>query len=344
MSEAGEATTAASRTAGTRMPRTELERLSNPELPASVLAALEERGAWRTFASGDVIFEVGDPSYDFVAFRTGSVDIVDRDGDRTVVTATSPGFLGEIGLLMGQSAFLAAVAAEEVEALVVPQDALRDLVASVPEVADVLVTAFAARRRSLIEWGTGGLTIVGEDGDAAVTRLRSWASRSRLPHRFVDCGDEAALAELRETCELPDRGVAAVIGKSNVLTDPTPAQLASAIGLDLGLSCGDHFDLAVVGAGPAGLAAAVYAASEGLKTLVVDDTAIGGQAGTSSRIENYLGFSTGVSGGELAYQGEIQAVKFGARFAVPRRVTRLRPADATDGGSTPSCSWTTGCA
>ena len=312
------------RSTATREPRTHEERLAYPQLSPEVLAALEGRGVWRVFEGGDVVFDVGQPGYDFVYFRTGSIDIVDRDGDRKVITANSPGFLGELGLLMGQSTFLAAVAAERCEALVVPHEALRELVAAVPELADAVVTAFAMRRRNLIEWGAGGLTILGPEGDPAVTRLLSYASRNRLPHRFVDRADAAAVAELAETCALPAAGVVAITGRSVVLEDPTPAGVATALGLDLGLSCGDRFDLVVVGAGPAGLAAAVYGASEGLRTLVVDDTAIGGQAGTSSRIENYLGFSTGVSGGELAYQGEIQAVKFGARFAVPRRVTRLR--------------------
>ena len=154
--------------------------------------------------------------------------------------------------------------------------------------------------------------------------LLEFASRNRIPHRFVDRAEAAAVAEIAAACALPETGTAVITGRNAVLADPDKRALADALGLRFAVDAARTYDLTVVGAGPGGLAAAVYGASEGLSTLVVEDTAIGGQAGTSSRIENYLGFSTGVSGAELAYQGEIQAVKFGARLAVPRRAVALR--------------------
>ena len=251
-----------------------------------------------------------------------------------VVTIEAPNFIGELGMLMGQGTFLAGVARGETRVVVVAQDRLRDLVATVPEIADVVVTAFAARRRLLMEWAEGGLTIVGHESDRDTIRLLTFASRNRIPHRFVDRDDAAEMARVGATCRLPEAGTAIVTGRAEVLDRPSPREVAAALGMDLPVepasqadgdatTGGRVHDLAIVGGGPAGLAAAVYGASEGLSTLVIEDAGIGGQAGTSSRIENYLGFSTGISGSELAYQGEIQAVKFGARFAVPRRATGL---------------------
>ena len=306
------------------VPRNELEAAAWPPLADAVLRQLREAGGKRSFEAGDVLFEVGQPGYDFFYLEQGSVDIVDRAGDRVVVTIHAPNFLGELGMLLGQGTFLAGVASQAVEAVVVPQGRLRELVAAVPEIGDAIVTAFAARRRLLIEWGSGGLRIVGRDGDAAAVRLREFASRNRIPHEFVDRDDEGAMRELADVVSVPAEGVAAVTGRSQVLDSPSTQELARALGFELAVARDDLYDLIVIGAGPAGLAAAVYGSSEGLCTLVIEDTAIGGQAGTSSRIENYLGFSTGISGAELAYQGVIQAVKFGARFAMPRRAVELK--------------------
>jgi thioredoxin reductase (NADPH) len=316
-----------------------LERQAWPALADDQIARLRAEGARRTLADGDVLFEVGQASYDFALILEGGIDIVDRAGDRVVVTIEAPNFVGELGMLMGQGTFLAGVARGETRVIVVAQDRLRDLVATVPEIADVVVTAFAARRRLLMEWAEGGLTIVGREGDRETVRLLTFAARNRIPHRFVDRGDTAGMARLAASCDLPDDGTTVVTGRSDVLMRPAPREVAAALGMDLPVgpardaegdatTGGRVHDLAIVGGGPAGLAAAVYGASEGLSTIVIEDAAIGGQAGTSSRIENYLGFSTGIPGSELAYQGEIQAVKFGARFAVPRRATGLRSASA----------------
>lgn len=318
----------------TAAPHSDLERQAWPVLAPDLIARLRAEGGQRSLADGDVLFEVGQKSYDLALILHGVIDIVDRSGDRVVVTIEAPNFVGELGMLMGQGTFLAGVARGQTEVIVVAQDRLRELVATVPEIADVVVTAFAARRRLLMEWAEGGLTIVGRESDRATIQLLTFASRNRIPYRFVDRANKDEMQRLTATCDLPAEGAAVITGHSDVLTDPSPRTLAAALGMDLSLDPesnelnaatteGRVYDLAIVGAGPAGLAAAVYGASEGLSTIVIEDTAIGGQAGTSSRIENYLGFSTGVSGSELAYQGEIQAVKFGAHFAVPRRAIGL---------------------
>jgi thioredoxin reductase (NADPH) len=308
-------------------PQSALERVAWPVLSASVLALLRAAGSQRNVGPGDILFEVGQATYDLIYVEQGALQIVDRAGDQVVATITVNNFCGELGMLMGKGAFLTCVAHEPSKVIVVPVAKVRELVATVPEVSDVIVTAFSARRRILIERGQGGLTLIGRDGDADLQRVREFVSRSRIPYRFVDRSDDAAMRELKASCRFPAEGTVAVTGRSLVLASPTPSTLAAALGLALTVDKSTVLDLVIVGAGPAGLAAAVYAASEGLSCLVVEDTAIGGQAGTSSRIENYLGFSTGISGTELAYQGEIQAFKFGARITVPRRAVKLTQTD-----------------
>lgn len=308
-------------------PQSELERAAWPELPPELVQLLREAGTEESVDAGHVLFEVGQPGYDFFYIDSGQVDIVDRTRGSVVVSVHGPNFLGELGLLMGQGTFFAGVAARPTQLVRVTGPAIRTLIATVPELSDILVTAFASRRRRLLEWGEGGMTIVGHQGDVDCLRLLEFVSRNRVPHRFVDRGDSGAMAELGDVPNLPDEGTVLINFCGRVLESPAPLDAARLTGLDLTVDKEELFHLAVVGAGPAGLAAAVYAASEGLHTLVIEDTAIGGQAGTSSRIENYLGFSTGISGADLAYQGEIQAIKFGARITVPRRAVGLREVD-----------------
>jgi thioredoxin reductase (NADPH) len=305
------------------IPRTELETIAWPVLGPELIEALCSVGEERPFESGEVFFDVGQDSYDLVYVKEGAIDIVDRMNDRVVITISAPNLVGELGLLMDQGTFFAGIGKEAGTAIVVPRDALKTLLATVPELSDVVVSAFSARRRLLIEWNEGGLTIVGHEDHPATLRLLQFLSRSRLPHRFVDRSDGDAVADLGLGDADLTASTFAILGRRDVLVDPSASDLARELNLDLAVGGDVVVDLAVVGAGPAGLASAVYAASEGLSTLVIEDTAIGGQAGTSSRIENYLGFSTGIPGGELAYQGQIQAVKFGARFTVPRRATAL---------------------
>ena len=307
----------------TSEPKTALERAAWPELDDNFVETLRRNGETRPFVKGDVLFEVGQDGYDFIYIEGGAVEVLDRSDDHVIVCIRDGNFMGDLGMLMGQKTFLAAVACEDGTAIVVPQQRLRELVATVPEIGDAVVTAFGARRRLLMEWGEGGLVIVGDENEPCALRLREFASRSQMPYRWVDRDDDAAMTQLRQTCDVPVEGTFAVVGHSDVVANPSPRDLACAMGLDLVADTDEIFDVLVVGAGPAGLAASVYAASEGLKVLAIEDTAIGGQAGTSSRIENYLGFPKGVSGAELAYRGEIQAVKFGARVTAPRRATSL---------------------
>ncbi len=303
--------------------RTALELAAWPEVSAQVRAAFERVGHRFAFEKGHCFFEVGDENSQFIFIEEGEVDVLDRLDDHVVGRIKADSFVGELGLLMGQKTFLAAEAHTAGTAVIVPREELLELVQNVPEVADCVVGAFAARRKMLIDKGEGGLTIVGSDSDPTTVRLLEFAGRNGIPYRFVDRADEAGLSELRESCELPRDGTSVITARGKVLDAPEPCELASRLGLDLSVSKDEVFDLAIVGAGPGGLAAAVYGASEGLKTVIVEDTAIGGQAGTSSRIENYLGFPGGISGGDLAFRAQVQAIKFGAAIAAPRRATSL---------------------
>ena len=198
----------------------------------------------------------------------------------------------------------------------VPRDTMLGLMARVPEMSDIIIGVLAARRRRQIEDGDGALRLIGEDESLAVRRVAAFLSRNRIPYRSLPLDDGAAPA--------------VIFGADQLIEDPTPARVARLLGLDIRLDAAQTVDVLIVGGGPAGVAAAVYAGAEGLAALVVEDLAVGGQAGTSSRIENYMGFPTGISGADLVWRGEVQAMKFGTRFAVPLRATGIeRQADGS---------------
>jgi thioredoxin reductase (NADPH) len=300
----------------------EIEIQAWPEFDGEVLELLESAGEVIHPEPGEVVWEGGE-SYDLYLVRAGGLCLLDRRDDRVVVVVEPGDFVGELGMLMGQPAFLGGVSMAGTTLLRVRVADLRRLIATSVELGDLVLSAFDARRRMLTRWGEGGLVLAGDD-DRHLNRLREFAERNHIPYRTVLRSDGAAWAEVAATCALPETGAAVVTGRGQVLADPTTRDLATATGLDLGgLADQAGCDLLVVGAGPAGLAAAVYGASEGLDVVLVEDVAPGGQAGTSSRIENYLGFPRGVAGNELARSAMLQAVKFGTRLVSPRSVTGL---------------------
>jgi thioredoxin reductase (NADPH) len=294
-----------------------------PEFDEESLRLLESVGQVIHPEDGEILWDGGE-AYDLYLVRAGGIGLVDRRDDRVVVVVEPGDFVGELGMLMGQPAFLAGVAMPSSTLLRVPVADLRRLIATSVDLGDLMVSAFDARRRMLTRWGEGGLVLAGDD-DRDLHRLQEFAERNHVPYRVVLRSDRSAWAEVAATSALPEAGAAVVAGRGRVLTEPTTRELATAIGLDLGGLNGREArcDLLIVGAGPAGLAAAVYGASEGLDVVLVEDVAPGGQAGTSSRIENYLGFPRGVAGNELARSAMLQAVKFGVRLVSPRSVTGL---------------------
>jgi thioredoxin reductase (NADPH) len=300
-----------------------------PRLSEQQIAVLSRVGERREIAPGDVLFEEGDQDYDFFVVLEGKVAMVeDKGGEERVLAVHGPGrFLGELGMLTGQAVFVGAVAREPGAVMAVPIDELRRLVARDGALGDLILRAFLLRRSILIEL-QAGLRIVGSRYSPDTHRLRQFAARNRLPHSWIDVEADRGAEQLLTTLGVrPEETPVVIWDGQHVLRNPSNAELARAIGLATARPPEALCDVVVVGAGPAGLASAVYGASEGLDTVVIDAIATGGQAGTSPRIENYLGFPSGISGGELAERATIQAEKFGARITVPGQASALERAD-----------------
>jgi thioredoxin reductase (NADPH) len=306
----------------------ELRRRANTPLPERLLARIEAHGERRLVAAGEVLYRADDRQYPFIYAYSATLRICDPTG--MVLGVMSPGqFTGELALLLGQTSFSDCVVTEPGEVLVVRQPKIVELVQVDPEVADLVLPAFAARRLQLIQRHQGTLTLVGREDAPALRRVLVYADRNRIPYRWIDPSDPAQRPDVPAIAG-DNGGVKVVVRGRHVLTDPSVADVARALGLDLAVSDREPADLIIVGAGPAGLSAAVYGASEGLGTILLDDVVIGGQAASSSRIENFLGFPTGLSGADLAFRAELQAVKFGARVATPRHAHKLQASSDPD--------------
>jgi thioredoxin reductase (NADPH) len=276
---------------------------------------------------GDTLFRPGDLTYDLVLIEQGVIDIVSTATDGTpeqvVVQHKAGAFLGELNLLTGQTVYLTARVSQAGTIYRVPPESFRRLMAEDPELSDLLLKAFLARREFLRDSPAArNLEIVGSSLSAGALALRTYAARQRLPHLWFDSetveGRAVMSAAALTLADLP-----AVLTPGRVLRSATPGELAEHLGLSYHRAAGNAVDLAVVGGGPAGLAAAVYGASEGLQTVLIDAVATGGQAAASSRIENYLGFPLGVSGSELTGRASIQALKFGAELSSPCKAASL---------------------
>ncbi len=309
------------------------EGAGSPGITASVtlsdadLAALAPYGTERRVEVGDVLFRAGDVDVDFHVVVEGAVDILrdDLDGEVLVVTHGAHRFLGELSMLTGQRAYLTARVSQAGRVLVIPPDQFRRLGSAVPELADAIFRTFVARRE-LLRTGEGAraIRIIGSRYSAEALALRAFASRNRLVHTWIDLEDADDVDVLLADLGLRARDTPVVITPTAVLRRPTPGEFADHLGLTYHATPGFLFDLVVVGTGPAGLAAAVYGASEGLNTISLDAVAFGGQAGASSRIENYVGFPTGVSGGDLTARAAIQALRLGAKLNAPCEAAGLR--------------------
>ena len=300
-----------------------------PRLSDAQIETLARHGERQRVEPGEVLFREGDKRYDFFVVLDGKVVVVaGYGGEERMIAVHGPRrFLGELSLLTGQAAFFTAVVREPGEVLVVPVERLRALVTQDTVLGDIVLRAYLLRREMLIGLGAG-FQIVGSRFSPDSRSLREFAARNRLPHRWIDLEEDEAAEALLNGLDVAPEETPVVIWRGNqVLRNPSNEELAQMIGLRARSVAEDVCDLLVVGAGPAGLAAAVYGASEGLGTVALDAVATGGQAGTSPRIENYLGFPSGISGAELADRAEIQAEKFGARISVPAEATALDERD-----------------
>jgi thioredoxin reductase (NADPH) len=298
-----------------------------PRLTEAQFARLTSFGTPETVETGEVLYGPGDPTYDLIVIEGATVEIVQpatRDAPEESLVRFGPGaFLGELNLLTGQAVYLIARVVENGRVHRIAPASFRRLMAEDPELSDILLEAFQARREILTHNGASrGLEIIGSAMDPASLALRTYAARRRLPHLWFDA-DSVAGHSLLKAASLTSADLPAVLLPDRALKQATPGELAETLGLTYRGDSGGSVDLAVVGAGPAGLAAAVYAASEGLNTVLLDGVGPGGQAAASSRIENYLGFPSGISGAELAERAETQALKFGARLSTPCEVVAI---------------------
>jgi thioredoxin reductase (NADPH) len=296
-------------------------------LSTSQLERLAELGEVRTADVGDVLFRVGDRRYPFIAIIEGEVAILDADG-RELVRHRASGFLGELNFLTGQTVFVTAVVTKPLRYIAVDRESLRPLLFEDGPLSELLLSTFTARREALQRVQGIGIEIVGPRSSEATMRIVDFARSNRIPFTWRDpehTADEvtASLVAALDTASLP---LVRLPGGTE-LRGPSTGEVSRALGIGRELATREEVDLLVVGGGPAGLGAAVYGASEGLETLVVESTALGGQAGSSRRIENYLGFPAGITGAELTGRAVTQARKFGARTASPYRAVSLEPGD-----------------
>jgi thioredoxin reductase (NADPH) len=281
-------------------------------LSAAQLATLAGLGEERSAGVGDVLYRVGDRQYPFIAILEGEVAIRDPAGNEILRHGASR-FLGELNFLSGQSVFVTAVVTEPLRYIAVERDRMRAVLFEDGPLSDLVLSTFIARREALQAVDGLGLSIVGPRSSEATMRMLDFARRNRMPYSWRD--------------EEPAEGAAPEVRLPGdvVLSAPSVGDVSRALGIGRVLAAREEVDLLVVGGGPAGLGAAVYGASEGLDTLVVERTVLGGQAGTSRRIENYLGFPAGINGAELTSRAVTQARKFGAKPATPYRAVALEP-------------------
>jgi thioredoxin reductase (NADPH) len=297
----------------------------SPILSAAQLETLREVGEERTAAPGDVLYDVGDERYPFIAVLEGEAAILDTAGDEIVRHGAS-GFLGELNLMSGQTVYLRAVATEPMRYIAVEREALRPLLFEDGPLGDLLLSAFTARREALQQHQGIGVEVLGPRSSPATREMVDYLRRGRLPYTWHDPEHEGDPALTTLVAQIPADELPLVrLPGGTELRRPSGGDVWRALGIGAELAAREEVDLLVVGGGPAGIGAAVYGASEGLDTLVIESTVLGGQAGVSRRIENYLGFPAGISGTELTTRAITQARKFGARMATPYRAAALEP-------------------
>jgi thioredoxin reductase (NADPH) len=297
-----------------------------PRLNAAQIDRIATLGKRRKVKTGDVMFDAGDRNTAFFLVIEGAIEILRpvAGGEERVVLQGPGEFTGEINMLSGRRALVRGRVAEDGEVVEVDREHLKALVQRDFELSEILMRAFILRRAGLVSMGTSALVLIGSRHSARTLTLREFLTRNAQPFTYEDVETDPAVQALLDRFGVSIGEVPVIVCTSgHVFRNPTVESLAKELGLSVELDATAVRDLVIVGAGPAGLGAAVYAASEGLDVLVLEATAPGGQAGTSSRIENYLGFPTGISGEELASRAFAQAEKFGATLAIGRRAARL---------------------
>lgn len=297
-----------------------------PLLTAAEVARMQRFGTLQAHPGGTRLITAGEPGAGMFVVLKGVVAVSQRDGLGRVTPIVHHGrghFMGEVGSLSGQPSLVDGIAQDDVEVLLLRPGQLRALIVAEADLGERLVRALILRRVALIEAGASGPVLIGETGSADLLRLQNFLRRNGQPHHVVDACRDPSAAALMEQYGAAACEPLAVCPDGTVLVNPDENTLARCIGMVDTVAHDDLYDVAVIGAGPAGLATAVYAASEGLSVVVLDCRAYGGQAGASARIENYLGFPTGISGEALAGRAYVQAQKFGAEMLIPAEVQSL---------------------
>src|SRR5882762_5113140 len=298
-----------------------------PVLTASEIARMRRFGEVRRYKDGEALFKTGKPGPGMFVILSGHVAITQRDGlgHITPVIDQGPGqFLAEIGQLSGRAALVDGHAEGDIETLLIPPERMRALLVAEADLGERIMRALILRRVSLIQSGVGGAVLIGPTNSSGVVRVQRFLTRNGIPHHLLDPERDHDAAELiARYSPSPTDWPLAVIADGTVLRNPGESELARALGMIGGPAGNKIYDAAIVGCGPAGLATAVYAASEGLSVVLLDARSFGGQAGASARIENYLGFPTGISGQALAGRAFTQAQKFGADIMIPMAAKSL---------------------
>jgi thioredoxin reductase (NADPH) len=297
-----------------------------PTLTAAQIDRIRPLGRLRSASSGEILFKPNDTNVPFFVVLSGHIEIVQPavDAERPITTHQAGGFTGEMTMISGQRCLVLGRTTEPSELLELTGDGLRTLVGKDAELSEILLRAFILRRLELIRAGLGNVVLMGSRHSAKTLELREFLSRNGYPYTYVDLDTDRTSQELLDRFHVQASEVPVVICSGvHVMRSPSIQEVARCLGFNGVLDGEQVRDVIIIGAGPAGLAAAVYGASEGLDTLVIETQAPGGQAGSSSKIENYLGFPTGVSGLELAARATTQAQKFGARMVIARNVVRV---------------------
>src|SRR6266852_5579720 len=297
-----------------------------PVLTAAQISRVRSGSKVREVKKGEILFEPGDTNVPFFVLLSGGMEIVQPDlrGERPIATHGPGNFTGEMTMISGRGTLVRGRVTEPGEFLELSADGLRSLVARDAELSEIFMRAFILRRLALITRGQGNVILMGSRHCASTLRIREFLGRNVHPYTYVDLDTDKTSQELLDRFEVKTGDVPVVICNGyTVLRNPSTQKVADCLGFNVSIDQSQVRDLIIVGAGPSGLAAAVYAASEGLDALVIETEAPGGQAGSSSKIENYLGFPTGISGQELASRAITQAQKFGAKMMVAHSVVQL---------------------
>jgi len=314
-----------------------------PKLTRAQIDRLRPVGRPRQFAPGELIYERGSAKRAFYVLLEGRVEIATpaREGEERITIHAAGEFTGEVDMMTGRQSLVGARALDATKVLEIDLTNLRHIVQTDAELSEIFLRAFALRRAHLIANKLGGIVLIGSSHSADTLRLKAFLARNGHPHVYLDVERDRDVDALLEHFQIAPGEIPVMIcrQRDHALRNPSNAAVAAALGFNTELDAGHVHDLVVVGAGPSGLAAAVYAASEGLDVLVLETSAPGGQAGSSSRIENYLGFPMGISGQDLAGRAFLQAEKFGANLAVARVAVGLACAEqqlrvtCADGGT-----------